>query len=128
LEKPAADSPALRLEEDDYHAGEAKPGTTISHEFVVYNDGGSDLVISDVIPSCGCSVATFPKRIGPGDSGIITLIVDLYAEWAGHDVNKMAVILSNDPSLPNTKITIRAKVLPEERAPAAGAPSSPAQP
>jgi hypothetical protein len=38
------------------------------------------------------------------------LTVDIYAEWAGHNVNKSAVVMSNDPINPDIRVTIRAKV------------------
>lgn len=107
----ASPPPIIRFDQNEFHAGEAKPGTTISHDFAIYNDGESDLIIHDVVPGCGCSVATFPKTLAPGEKGVITLMVDLYSEWAGREVNKMAVVLSNDPAAPHTKITMRAKVL-----------------
>lgn len=106
-----APAPVIEIDAPEYNAGEATPGTTIAHDFIVRNTGAAPLLISDVVPGCGCSVATFPSTVHPGDEGVITLSVDLYREWAGHDVNKMAVILSNDPASPATKITMRAKVL-----------------
>jgi hypothetical protein len=108
----AALAPAIRLESDDHDAGEASPGSSVSYDFVVFNDGQAPLLISDVVPGCGCSVASFPDKVAPGESGVVTLTVDLYKEWAGHNVNKAAVILSNDPASPATRITMRAKVLP----------------
>jgi hypothetical protein len=106
-------APAIRLQSDDHDAGEAKPGSSVSYDFVVFNDGQAPLLISDVVPGCGCSVASFPEKVAPGESGVVTLTVDLYKEWAGHNVNKAAVILSNDPASPATRITMRAKVLSE---------------
>ncbi|MDR0354221.1 MAG: DUF1573 domain-containing protein [Deltaproteobacteria bacterium] len=104
-------APVLVLPETDFYYGEAKPSTTIFHDFVVKNEGQADLTISNVVPGCGCSVASFTSFIPPGHEGKVTLSVDLYAEWAGHNVNKSASILSNDPVNPTTRITIRAVVL-----------------
>jgi hypothetical protein len=102
--------PQIFLRQNEYDFGNQNPGTSVTHEFVVQNTGQSELVINDVIPGCGCSVASFTSIIPPGGEGIVTLTVDLYKEWKGRVVNKSATILSNDPVTPNTKIIIRAKV------------------
>jgi hypothetical protein len=83
----------------------------VRHDFVVRNTGAAPLLISDVVPGCGCSVATFPSQVAPGGEGVITLVVDLYREWAGHDVNKSAVVLTNDPASPAVRLIMRATVL-----------------
>ncbi|MDR1658331.1 MAG: DUF1573 domain-containing protein [Deltaproteobacteria bacterium] len=104
-------APLMTIDEPSYFAGEARPGTTITHDYIIKNTGTAPLLIEDVVPGCGCSVATFTKQIEPGGEGKITLTVDLYPEWAGHYVNKAAIIRSNDPINPTSNITIRAKVL-----------------
>ncbi|MDR1677645.1 MAG: DUF1573 domain-containing protein [Deltaproteobacteria bacterium] len=103
-------APIISMSELEYQAGEVDPSTTISYQFLVKNEGTGDLIINKVVPGCGCSVASFSGLIPPGGVGKVTLSVDIYAEWAGHDLKKSAVIMSNDPANPDTRITIKAKV------------------
>jgi hypothetical protein len=118
-EAPAAEAaappapPKLVIDAWEYNAGAVKAASSISHDFAISNAGGEELVISEVVPGCGCSVATFTTNIPPGGEGVVTLTVEIYPEWAGHDVNKMAVILSNDPEQPLAKLSMVANVLPE---------------
>jgi hypothetical protein len=102
--------PVIVMPEVEFLAGEVDPSSTISHEFLVKNEGPGDLVIDKVVPGCGCSVASFTSFIPPGAEGKVYLTVDIYAEWAGHNVNKSAVVMSNDPINPDIRVTIRAKV------------------
>jgi hypothetical protein len=102
--------PIIVMAETEYLAGEVDPSSTVSHDFVVKNEGNGDLLISKVVPGCGCSVTSFTGFIPPGAEGKVTLSVDIYAEWAGHDVNKSAVVMSNDPVNPDIRVTIRSRV------------------
>ncbi|MDR2368445.1 MAG: DUF1573 domain-containing protein [Deltaproteobacteria bacterium] len=102
--------PVIVIPEVEYDAGEVAPSSTVSHEFVVKNEGTGNLTINRVVPGCGCSVASFTDFIPPGAEGKVYLSVDIYAEWAGHNVNKSAVVMSNDPVNPDIRVTIRARV------------------
>jgi hypothetical protein len=108
--EPDRPSPALYLPETEYEAGDVDPSSTVSHDFVVRNTGTAELIIKNVVPGCGCSVASFTSFIPPGGEGRVTLSVDIYAEWAGHNVFKSAVIMSSDAVNPDARITIRARV------------------
>ncbi|MDR1298425.1 MAG: DUF1573 domain-containing protein [Deltaproteobacteria bacterium] len=110
----AAAPPKIVLPETDFDYGEAPPSTAITHEFLVRNEGEGNLAITDVVPGCGCSVVSFTNFIPAGHEGRVTLTVDLYAEWAGHNVNKSATILSNDPENPTMRVTMRARVLDKQ--------------
>ena len=57
-------------------AGIVAKGQVIETTFVVKNNGGSDLVISDARPGCGCTVASFDKVIKPGAEGKVVTSVD----------------------------------------------------
>ena len=49
--------------------GTVPKGQIIETDFVIKNIGGSDLVITDARPSCGCTVSSFDKVIKPGAEG-----------------------------------------------------------
>jgi hypothetical protein len=109
---PAADpnGPKLVLVEDKKDIGVIAKGEVIKHAFIVKNAGKSDLHITDVKPSCGCTVPEFDKVIKPGGEGKITLNVDT-KNFQG-PISKSALIVSDDPASPQSTIFISANVKP----------------
>jgi hypothetical protein len=55
--------PVIVMPEVEFLAGEVDPSSTISHEFLVKNEGPGDLMINKVVPGCGFSVASFTSFI-----------------------------------------------------------------
>ena len=81
--KPAAESkakpvaaPKIEVIPETKDAGTVAKGQVIETTFLVKNNGGSDLVISDARPGCGCTVASFDKLIKPGAEGKVMTSVD----------------------------------------------------
>jgi hypothetical protein len=65
----AEDGPVAVVPELNYNFGTVSQGQKIEHEFVVRNDGDTDLVIQRVAPSCGCTAAAMSAAaIKPGAS------------------------------------------------------------
>lgn len=86
--------PKIVFIENEYDFGELKEGEMITHAFKFSNSGGSDLIISDVKASCGCTASDFPREpIKPGGSGIIKLTFDSRGQ-IGYQ-NKTATIETN---------------------------------
>lgn len=55
-----------------YKFGKVKEGVKVNFELPFTNTGDKDLVLFSVTPSCGCTVADFPKNpIKPSEKGII---------------------------------------------------------
>ena len=46
-------------------------GEVLVHDFEIRNDGDEPLLIENVRPACGCTVADFDKQIAPGQTGRI---------------------------------------------------------
>jgi len=84
-------------------------GETVSYPFKFRNTGKSDLVISDVSTSCGCTVPSFPKNpIHPGQDGVIKVSFNSAGKH-GYQ-NKNIVVVAN--TQPNTFILkIKAEVM-----------------
>ncbi|MDR1577522.1 MAG: DUF1573 domain-containing protein [Deltaproteobacteria bacterium] len=101
--------PKMVLLETEYDAQLNPPGSSISHQFEVRNEGDDNLRL-EVVPGCGCTVTNYDRVISPGASGTITVTVDLYDAWAGRAVNKAVTVSSNDPKTPLTRLIMRAKV------------------
>lgn len=67
----------LALSEPDFDFGKIKKGDQVEHVYEVTNTGKNPLIISSVVPTCGCTVPEFTKDpILPGQKGKITLKFD----------------------------------------------------
>lgn len=88
------DMTKIYFEKNEHDFGEIIAGETITYAFKFSNTGGADLIISDVLTSCGCTVSEFPKEpIKPGKSGVIKLTFDSRGR-VGYQ-NKTATIKTN---------------------------------
>ena len=68
--KSAVAAPKIEVAPETKDDGHRRPRVRSSRPtFLVKNTGGSDLVISDARPGCGCTVASFDKVIKPGAEG-----------------------------------------------------------
>lgn len=100
--------PVLTFEETRHHFGDVKEGEKLTYEFKFTNSGTADLLIGAVSPSCGCTVADFPKEpVKPGDDGVIAVTFNT-AGRSGMQ-SKTISVLSN--AVPSTRVlTISAEV------------------
>ena len=103
-------APKLVLKDEKVDVGVVPKGELIKRDFIVRNAGKSDLHITDVKPSCGCTVPEFDKVIKPGAEGKITLTVDTKS-FQGV-ISKTALVMSDDPSTPQTTLFLQANVKP----------------
>ncbi len=109
----AGDMPVMEFEKDFHDFGRVIQGEKVSYGFRFTNSGESDLIISGVSTSCGCTVPDFPKvPVKPGESQKIDVKFD--SEGRRGFQNKTITISSN--AQPATQvIRIKAEViLPEE--------------
>lgn len=106
----ATGGPRLALAQASFDAGEVAPDTPVSHDFIVKNTGGEELKIIKVVPSCGCTVASFDQAIAPGASGKVTLTMRIYADGAGRRVTQSASMETNDPQAQYVSLTLSAHV------------------
>jgi hypothetical protein len=69
--------PKFKWREEVYDFGVIIQGEKVSHTFVFKNVGKSNLIISSVYASCGCTVAKYDKKpIAPGEEGSIEVVFD----------------------------------------------------
>lgn len=108
--KAAATAPKMEIAPETKDAGTVAKGQVVEAVFVVKNTGGSDLVISDARPSCGCTVASFDKVIKPGSEGKIHSSVDTKS-FSG-PISKSVLVVTNDPDRPQMNLFIKALVKP----------------
>jgi hypothetical protein len=117
-EKPAAPpakagavaGPKIEVIPETKDAGTVAKGQMIESTFVVKNNGGSDLIISDARPGCGCTVASFDKVVKPGGEGKVISSVDT-KNFSG-PISKSILLISNDPDRPQLNLFIKATVKP----------------
>jgi hypothetical protein len=115
--KPAADSkakpvaaPKIDVTPETKDAGVVPKGQIIDATFLIKNTGGSDLVITDARPGCGCTVASFDKVIKPGGEGKVVSHVD--TKTFSGPIAKSILVVSNDPDHPQLTLFIKAIVKP----------------
>jgi hypothetical protein len=104
------DGPVIQFDSATFDFGILAVGQSAQHTFQFLNAGKSDLLITDVHPSCGCTaLKDWPQDpIAPGASGSITIEYKASAESG--DVNKSIAIATNaDPK--DYKLFVKGKVV-----------------
>ncbi len=110
LAGPAEAASRLVAPEAAWNAGVVAKGEVIRHAFVIRNEGATDLHLTEVRPSCGCTAAEYDRTIGPGKEGRITLVVE--TKGFQGPISKSALVLSDDPAAPQTSLVVSATVKP----------------
>jgi hypothetical protein len=86
--------PVISFSKQIHDFGKIIQGEKVSFNFRFTNTGKSDLVISQVNSSCGCTVTRFPKKaIKPGEKDKITVTFD--SEGRKGIQNKTITVASN---------------------------------
>jgi len=100
--------PVMKFEKLTHDFGSICEGETVSFGFKFTNQGKSDLLISKVSSSCGCTVSDYPKDIiRPGKEGVIS--VTFKSEGRKGIQNKTVTVLAN--TQPNIRtLTINAMI------------------
>ena len=108
--KGAVGAPKIEIGQETRDMGTVPKGQVVEAEFVVHNAGGSDLIITDARPSCGCTVSSFDKLIKPGADGKVKASVDTKS-FSG-PISKSVLVVSNDPERPQMNLFVKAVVKP----------------
>ena len=111
---PAADAPnlsgpRLKFSETSFDFGRVKSSDVVRHDFVVTNVGNAPLVISEVKPACGCTMAGgWDRQIQPGQTGKIPIQFNP-ASFDGK-VTKTIAVLTNDSAQAAHSLEIKASI------------------
>jgi hypothetical protein len=107
-------SPMITFEKLNHDFGNVIQGEKVTYNFQFHNTGGSDLLISKVSPSCGCTVGKYPRElIKPGEGGEIEVTFDTHRR-KGIQNKTITVLANTEPN--KTMLRIKAKVvLPENQ-------------
>jgi hypothetical protein len=104
-----AAAPRLVVEPESFDFGKAQQEKTLEKEFRVRNLGAADLVIEDVVTTCGCTVAEgYAKVVKPG--GSTPLRVKLQTRNTTGRLARSVLVKSNDPSGRPVEIKVEAQV------------------
>lgn len=71
----------FKFEKETHDFGKIPQGKPVTYEFTFTNVGSEPIIISEVRPSCGCSVAEFTKTpVKPGEKGTISVTYNAAAK------------------------------------------------
>ena len=85
-------------------------GVAIKHDFIVANRGDAPLVIKNVRPDCGCSVASNPGQIPAGEEGKISIMVKTNNRGGG-ELHKGFTVYTNDHSHEQVRLEVTGNVI-----------------
>jgi len=107
---PGPDSPRMQVNPEQFDFGTVDEGEKPMAQFTIKNVGGSELVIYDAKPSCGCTLAELSsKKIEPGEAATLQAVYNSHNARAGA-VNKFVTVKSNDPMEPSKILRITGNV------------------
>lgn len=97
-------APVIQFKETEKDFGMILSGERVFHKFEFTNIGGSNLIISGVSTSCGCTVADYSKEpVAPGKSGYVEVTFDSRNRQGVQE--KIVTVLTNaEPNRSELKI------------------------
>ena len=105
---PEGPQPAMEIAEKIKDFGTVPKGEKLRATFEVKNNGKAPLEISQVRPTCGCTVANFDRTVAPGATGKVVAEVDT-SGFSG-PISKVVLVFCNDPATPQVNLVIKADV------------------
>ena len=107
---PPQAPPRLAPDSVHYDFGQLAPGTRATHRFTLRNAGGSDLTITKVAASCGCTSSVVGRStLAPGEETGLDVTFDTTGLQG--PAQKSVQVLSNDPATPSFALSFQAEVL-----------------
>ena len=83
----------------------------VTHIFAVQNAGEADLVISNLVTSCGCTRAELSSSvIPPGQRADLTVTFDANFHPTQGEVTRLVWFATNDPTQPWVEVRVTADV------------------
>jgi len=93
----AAGAPKIVVTPDKFDFGQVEEGASPKAVFTIKNEGDAQLMISDVKPSCGCTLAKLAKKVlEPGETTTLEATYNSKGRHGGR-ISKTVTIRSNDP-------------------------------
>ncbi|MCR8560488.1 DUF1573 domain-containing protein [Mucilaginibacter sp. BJC16-A38] len=103
-----SEKPVFKFNEEKHDFGKIPQGTPVTTVFEFTNVGKEPLILTDVRPTCGCTIADFTKTpVKAGEKGTIKIT---YNAAVAAPFNKPIVVTSN-ASIPQKTINIVGEVV-----------------
>lgn len=108
----AGKEPKFVCDQPSHEFKEVWSGDNVVHTFVIKNTGEAPLEISQVRPSCGCTLTgEYDKLIQPGKEGKIPISVN--TKNMSHQIIKTIMVTHNDKTVENPfKLEVKGNVKP----------------
>ncbi|MCL1850710.1 MAG: DUF1573 domain-containing protein [Bacteroidetes bacterium] len=104
-----ANMPEIQFDNLSYNFGKVIQGEILSYIFHFKNTGKSNLIISGISASCGCTTSIPPKApIKPGEKGEITITFD--SKFKDNEVTSYLLVVANTYPA-QTVLTVQATVI-----------------
>ena len=104
-------APRIAVEPPAFDFGVLRGGHRVHRAFVVKNFGATDLQITNVSTTCGCTAALLDRQtLKPGRSATLRVTFDTRDDRGR--VQRSVLIESNDPAKPKLELKLEATVLP----------------
>ncbi len=108
---PDVPVPRLDMPSVSYDFGRVPKREDVVHIFAVQNTGSSDLVVSNLVTSCGCATAELTSSvIPPGQRADLTVNFDPDFHEVKGQVTRTVWFATNDPTQPWVEVRITADV------------------
>jgi len=85
-------------------------GETAEYQFHVRNEGGANLAITSVKPSCDCTTVDFDHSIAPGKTGII--LAHVHTKPLQTQLRVSLMVEANDPNLLGYELRTNTDIIP----------------
>ena len=103
-----SDKPVFKFNEEKHDFGKIPQGTPVTTVFEYTNVGKQPLIVTDVRPTCGCTIADYTKTpVKAGEKGTIKIT---YNAAVAAPFNKGIVVTSN-ASIPQKTLNIVGEVI-----------------
>lgn len=107
-EKSTNEEAVISFDKTEHEFGKLLQGEVVSYSFHYTNTGNSPLLITNVVTSCGCTVADYPREpIKPGKDGFIKATYDSKGH---HGFQSRALTISSNTNPATTVLRIKADV------------------
>ncbi len=108
LASPVVAQPKAVITSSIVDVGVVPRGDVVEQTFEIVNEGDSALTLTEVKPSCGCTVVDYDRQIAPGATG--TIAATLNTKGMSGPVAKSIRVFTDDSRNPELKLVIKANV------------------
>jgi hypothetical protein len=108
---PASAEKKATFPERSFEAGDVQHGGVIEHAFAVRNDGDEPLLITEVHPTCGCTILDYTATpIPPGGTGTVKFKIETKTLASGKH-SKTITVMTDAPNAERTVLQMKLNVV-----------------